>query len=78
MPTTRKQKKARKSRGLEILSSSLTYSEQPSAAETNSNDANENEADYVITRDEANYTDHAAHSWNERLNNDVTNRNEAN
>ena len=50
--------------------------ERPSAAETNSSDAHENEADYIITRDQTNYADRVAHSRNERLN-DVTKRNEA-
>ena len=64
-------------RGNEPIPSSLPHGEQPSEAETIPSDANENEADYIITRDETNYADHAAHSRNERLNNDVTKRNEA-
>ena len=55
----------------------MPYGEQPSAAETNSCDAHENEADYIITRDESNDAADAAHSRNERLNDDVTKRNEA-
>ena len=51
--------------------------ERPNAAETNSSDEYENEADYIITRDETNYADRAANSRNERLNDDVTKRNEA-
>ena len=33
--------------------------------------------DYIITRDESNHTDSTAHSRNERINDDVTERNEA-
>ena len=33
--------------------------------------------DYIITRDKTNYADRAAHSRNERLNDDVTEKNEA-
>ena len=64
-------------RGSEPIPSSLPNGERPSAAETNSSDANENEADYIIARDETNYVDHEAHSRNERLTDDVTKRNEA-
>ena len=64
-------------RGHDPIPTSLLDGERPSTAETNSNDAHENETDYIITRDESNYTDHAAHSRNERLNDDVTKRNEA-
>ena len=63
--------------GSEPIPSSLPNGERPSAAETNSSDANENEEDYVIARDETNYVDHVAHSRNERLTDDVTKRNEA-
>ena len=54
----------------------MPNSEQPNAAEPIQNDVDENEADYIITRDETNYTDHAAQSRNERLNDEVTERNE--
>ena len=64
-------------RGNEPVPSSLPHGERPSPAETNPNDANENEADYIITRVKTNYADHAAHSRNGRLNNDVTKRDEA-
>ena len=37
----------------------------------------ENEADNIISRDESNHADRKAHSRNERLNDDVTKRNEA-
>ena len=65
-------------RGHDPISTSLPNGEQPNAAEPIPSDVDENEADYIITRDEANYADHAAHSRNERLNDDVTKRNEAN
>ena len=64
-------------RGTEPIPTSLPNGERPSATETNSSDAHENEADYIITRDESNHTDSTAHSRNERLNDDVTKRNEA-
>ena len=63
--------------GSEPIPSSLPNGERPSAAETNSSDANKNEEDYIIARDETNYVDHVAHSRNERLTDDVTKRNEA-
>ena len=63
-------------RGHDPIPTSLPNGERPSAAETNSSDANENKADYIITRDETNYADHATHSRNERLNDYVTKRNE--
>ena len=46
-------------RGSEPIPSSLPNGERRSAAETNSSDANENEEDYIITRDETNYADDA-------------------
>ena len=64
-------------RGSEPIPSSLPNGERSSAAKTNSSNANENEADYIIARDETNYVDHEAHSRNERLTDDVTKRNEA-
>ena len=64
-------------RGNEPILTSLPNGERPNATETNSSDAHENDADYIITKDETNYADHAAHSRNERLNDDVTNKNEA-
>ena len=51
--------------------------ERPNAAETNSSDANENEVDHIITRDEQNHADCTAHSRNEQLTDDITKRNEA-
>ena len=62
-------------RGNELIPTSLPNGERPSSAE-NTNDVNENEADYIITREELN-NDNATHSRNERLNDDVTERNEA-
>ena len=62
-------------RGNEPIPTSLPNGEQPSTAE-NTNDANENEADYIITREELN-NDNATHSRNEHLDDDVTERNKA-
>ena len=58
------------------IPTSLPIGERPSAAQPNSNDAHENEVDYIITRDESNYDDHTMRSRNGRLNDDVTTRNE--
>ena len=63
-------------RGSAPIPTSLPNAEQPNAAETNTNDVDENEADYIITREELN-NDNAAHNRNERLDDDVTKRNEA-
>ena len=64
-------------RGHDPIPTSLPNGEQPNAAEPSHSDVDENEADYIITSDETNYADHAARSRNERLNDDVTKRNEA-
>ena len=64
-------------RGNETIPTSMPNGERPNAAETNTNNVAENEADYIITSDETNYADHAARNRNERLNHDVTKRNEA-
>ena len=64
-------------RGNETIRTSMPNGERPNAAETNTNNVAENEADYIITSDETNYADHAARNRNERLNHDVTKRNEA-
>ena len=64
-------------RGHNPIPTSLPNGEQPHAAEPSHSDVDENEADYIITRDETNYADHAARSRNERLNYDVTKKNEA-
>ena len=65
-------------RGHDPVPTSLPNGEQPNAAEPIPSDVDENEADYIITRDKTNYADHAAKSRNERLNDDVTKRFEAN
>ena len=59
----------------EAIPTSLTNGEQPSTAQIN-NDANESDADYIITR-ETN-KDNTAHSRNDRLSDNVTTRNEDN
>ena len=59
------------------IPTSLPNGKQPNTAEPIQSEVEENEADYIITRDETNYADHAAHSRNERLTDDVTKRNEA-
>ena len=63
-------------RGSETIPTSMPNGEQPNAAETNTNDVTENEADYIITREVTN-NDNAAHSRNDHLNDDVTERNES-
>ena len=63
-------------RGSEPIPTSMPNCERPNAAETNTNDVTENEADYIITR-EVTINDNAAHSRNDHLNNDVTERNES-
>ena len=55
----------------------LPSGEQPNAAGPSHSDVDEKEADYIITSDETKHADRTAHSWNERLNDDVTKRNEA-
>ena len=59
----------------EAIPTSLPNGEQPSTAQIN-NDANESDADYIITR-ETN-KDNTAHSRNDRLSDNVTTRNEDN
>ena len=59
------------------IPTSLPIGERPSAAQPTANDAHANEVDYIITRDESNYDDHATRNRNGRLNDDVTTRNEA-
>ena len=61
----------------EPIPTSSLNGERPNAAETNANDAHENEADYIITREKSNHADRAAHSRNKRLGDGVTKRNEA-
>ena len=55
----------------------LPNGERSITAEANSSDASENEAEYIITTDSPNDVNHAVHSRNERLNDDVSKRNEA-
>ena len=55
----------------------MSSGEQPNEAEPSHSDVDENEADYIITSDGTNYADHAAYSRNERLNDDVTKKNDA-
>ena len=64
-------------RGHDPIPTSLPNDEQPNAAEPSHSDVDENEADYIITNDETVYADHAARSWNERLNDDVKKRSAA-
>ena len=59
------------------IPTSLPNGKQPSTAEPIQSDVDENEADYIITRDETTYADHAAPSRNERLTDDVNKKNEA-
>ena len=62
--------------GSETIPTSTPNGERPNAAETNTNDVTENEADYIITREVTN-NGNAAQSRNDRLNDDVTERNES-
>ena len=64
-------------RGQSPIPTGLPNGEHPHTAEPSHSDVDENEADYIITSDETSYADHAARSRNERLNHDVTKRNEA-
>ena len=64
-------------RGSEPIPTSLPNCERPITTEANTSDANENEADYVITTDSPNVDNDAAQSQKERMKNDVSNTNEA-
>ena len=64
-------------RGHNPIPTSMPNGERPNAAEPSHSDVDENEADYIITREELN-NDNATHSQNDRLSDDVTKRNEAN
>ena len=64
-------------RGNEPTTTSLPNGEQPNAAEPRHSDVDENEKDYIITNDETNYAGNTAYGRNERLNDDVTKRNDA-
>ena len=61
-------------RGNEPIPTSLPNGERPSTAE-NTNDANENNVDYIITREGLN-NDNAVHGRNDRLSYDVTTSND--
>ena len=61
-------------RGNEPIPTSLPNGERPSAAE-NTNDANENDVDYIITREGLN-NDNAVHIRNGRLSHDATTSND--
>ena len=61
-------------RDSETIPTSVPNGERPNTAETNTSDVTENEADYIITREELN-NDNAAHSRNKRLDDDVIERN---
>ena len=64
-------------RGNEPIPTSLPTGEQPITTEANTSDANENEADYIITTDSPNADSDATQTPNKRMKSDVTNRNEA-
>ena len=61
-------------RGHNPIPTSMPNGERPNAAEPSHSDVDENEADYIITREELN-NDNATHSQNDHLSNDVTKRN---
>ena len=63
-------------RGNDPIPTSLPNGEQLNAAEPIQIDVDEKEADYIITREELN-NDNATHSRDDRLSDDVTERNEA-
>ena len=62
-------------RGSETIPTSTPNGERPNPAETKTNDVTEKEADYIITREVTN-NGNAAHSRNDHLSDDVTERNE--
>ena len=64
-------------RGNEPIRTSLPNAERPITTESNTNDANENEADSIITTDSPNADYDDAQTQNERMKNDVSNTNEA-
>ena len=63
-------------RGNEPFPIRLPKGEQPVTSNSDSKDAHENEVDYKIVNDSPNATNDAAHKRNERLNDDVSKRNE--
>ena len=64
-------------RGNEPIPTSLPNFQRPITTEANTNDANENEADYIITTDSPNADNDAAQNQNKRMESDVSNTNEA-
>ena len=65
-------------RGNEPIPTSLPTGKQSITADANSNDAHENETGYMIARDELHDAIEAAPTRNEKLNDDVSKRDEAN
>ena len=65
-------------RGSEPIPTNLPTGEQPTTANANPSDAHENKTNYIFTRDELNDATDAARNQKERLNDDVSKRNEAN
>ena len=63
-------------RGNEPIPTSLPDDEQPVTSKADSNDADANEVDYIIANDSPNDVNEAAQQRNERLNDDVSKRNE--
>ena len=64
-------------RSNEPIPTSLPNGEQLITSDADSSDASENEADYIITRDNLYDVNNAAQRQNERLNDDVSKRKEA-
>ena len=64
-------------RGNEPISTSLPKGERPITTEANTSDANENEADYIITTDSPSVDSDVTQTPNKRMESDVSNRNEA-
>ena len=64
-------------RGNETIPTSLPNGERLVTSDADSSDTHENEADYIITRDDLNDINDAAQRQNERLNDDVSRRKEA-
>ena len=65
-------------RGNEPIPTSMPNGERPIVSDTNSTDACEDEADYIITTDSLNDVNDVAQIQNERMKNDVSKINEAN
>ena len=62
-------------RGNEPIPTSLPNGEQPVTSNADSNDADENEVDYIIANDSPNDVNYTAQERNERLNDEVSKRN---